>query len=222
MRKDIGYIIDTLLRNGLTVSLDGIGTTLLRHSHDQELIDVLRKINCLGLPLDGMCTSTIELFRHGISYEQSVDAIRFADANQIPICINTVVHRKNIHEILAMRPLIASIPHIKKWQLFQYMPIGPGGYQHRAFFEIERSEFDALAEPLLRNGCREDLHIEMKSLDGRKNKYLLLGSDGLLWIPQQTHENQWDSDRDENDGRVTIGTVEQADIFQRIKEVAIL
>lgn len=218
-REDLVTILDFLIQSNLSVSLDTVGSTLLNQAHNKALMHALKRIACLGLPLDGLTTSTIQLFRHGINYEESIDAIQFAALQHIPLCINTVVHLGNICEIFPMVSVIEPIQQIFKWQLFQYMPIGPGGSSHRASFAISQSQFDALSDQLHQVSVRSSLQIQPKSLRCRKNQYLLLGYDGILWIPRQTSTSEWDVQQDENERRIIIGSVTEKDIIRRIKDV---
>ena len=62
--------------------------------------------------------------------------IEFFDSKNINICINTVIHKKNMDDIENIYNIIKNYKCIKKWQIFQFMPIGPMGRKNADLFEI--------------------------------------------------------------------------------------
>ncbi|MCR4889195.1 MAG: radical SAM protein [Ruminococcus sp.] len=218
LKDDLSFIIDELFTQGWNISLDGIGSTLLKRKGETKLLSSLKKIRFLGLPLDGVNDTTIQLFRNGVHFEECVESIRFASSVEIPICINTVVHAKNIYEIAGIFHVINQIECVKKWQLFQYMAIGPGGISNKKFFSVTEEQF-LMIENYCNSIKESHIIIEPKSVTHRKNKYLLIGSDGVLWYPNQTLSSEWQTTEDENDQRVILGSIEDRYIIKKIKEL---
>lgn len=220
LRNDIEDILEELLNSGIRISIDTVGVTLMKRCRDSSLISVLGRVDYLGLPLDGISDDTICEFRRGLTYSEAIQAIEFSVLNKISVCVNTVVHAKNINEIGHMASLIARNSGIKKWQLFQYMPIGPGGSAHKEYYSIHSEQFENIKGEIMRT-ISFDSKVEFKSLRSRKNQYLLIGSDGLVWIPQQTSTAEWNDVYDSNERRLVIGSIYDEDIFEKINEVLV-
>ena len=206
LRDDISIIINFLLERDLAITIDTVGTAFL-HPMERKLLTLFEKIDYLGLPLDGTCDQTIHFFRQNISFQQCLMMIEKVKQTGVSICINTVAHAKNLHEITTIGSIVNDDPAIKKWQVFQFMPIGPGGYDTRSFYSIFDEEFDKAIESVKKLRLRNSLQVEYKSIKDRENRYLILGCDGVLWIPQI------------GPNRTIIGDIHDDCIFDKINKV---
>lgn len=216
MRKDIIELLDELLGLQIDVSVDTVGLEL---NNNQALIEVLKRVYMLGLPLDGTTDETLSTFRKGLLISQLLRVIRLSSDSGLRICINTTVHAKNLQEIESIAQCIDEIGGIKKWQLFQYMPIGPRGSKNADHFFISDKVFKNVNDQVHQFSFHRDIAVECKSLSSRKNKYILLGADGFVWYPEQTSTITWDKERDANANRVVVGHIGDDSIFERISEV---
>lgn len=206
LRNDIAFLINKLLELKLVITIDTVGTRLL-NPIDSKLLAMLEKIDYLGIPLDGVCDQTIQYFRQQISFQQCIKIIERAKQAKASICINTVAHAKNKDEIMKISAIVNEDPAIHKWQVFQFMPIGPGGYANKSFYGIQNDDFNSIIEILKKLGYRKSLHVDFKSIEDRKNQYLILGCDGVLWIPQISN------------GRIIVGDIHDVCIFDRINNI---
>lgn len=207
LNVEIATIIDNLSKQHISVIVDTVGTIFL-HKIDNCLLSSLRKITLLGIPLDGVCDETIQLFRKNCRFEQCITIIELAQKIVPNICINTVVHAGNIDVITKIAAIVNNDSSITKWQLFQYMPIGPGGFSKRFEYVIEDQVFNALKDTLIPIISRKSILVEFKSIEDRKDKYLILGSDGVLWLPRN------------GPNRIVIGSIFDADIFNSLNNYA--
>lgn len=204
LREDLTVIIDQICDRNIPITIDTVGTVFL-DDIDFKLYLSLKKISYLGLPIDGIKDQTIQQFRQNSTFKQCMRIVECSQRIVPAICINTVVHSKNLNEILEIAAIVNNNPSILKWQLFQFMPIGPGGFANKSLYSISNTEFDNLECTLKGISFRDSLKVECKSIENRKNKYLILGCDGVLWLPQM------------GPNRKIIGNVFENDIFDRLK-----
>lgn len=216
MRKDIIRLLDDLIGLGIDISIDTVGLSIM---HNRILTDVLKRVSVVGIPLDGMTDKTLNTFRPELQISKLLQVIRIAIENGLRICINTVVHAQNIQEIVLIAHFINKTEGVKKWQLFQYMPIGPLGSKNAAQYLISDQVFQAVCEQIYQLPVRADMRIECKSLSYRRNKYILLGTDGTVWYPKQTFGDTWETKKEQNSQRVVIGHVNDERILDKIAEV---
>lgn len=216
MRKDIVCLLDDLMGLGIAVSVDTVGLSIVQ---DQILTDILKRASVVGLPLDGMTDKTLNTFRTGLQISQLLQVIRIASENGLRICVNTVVHAQNLHELSLIAQFVNETEGVKKWQLFQYMPIGPRGSKNAAQYMIADQIFQTICEQVHQLPIRTDVSIECKSLSYRRNKYLLLGADGTVWYPKQTFSDTWKTKREQNSQRVVVGHIDDERILDKIAEV---
>lgn len=216
MRKDIVCLLDDLMGLGIAVSVDTVGLSIVQ---DQILTDILKRASVVGLPLDGMTDKTLNTFRTGLQISQLLQVIRIASENGLRICVNTVVHAQNLHELSLIAQFVNETEGVKKWQLFQYMPIGPRGSKNAAQYMIADQIFQTICEQIHQLPIRTDVSIECKSLSYRRNKYLLLGADGTVWYPKQTFSDTWKTKREQNSQRVVVGHIDDERILDKIAEV---
>lgn len=216
MRKDIVCLLDDPMGLGIAVSVDTVGLSIVQ---DQILTDILKRASVVGLPLDGMTDKTLNTFRTGLQISQLLQVIRIASENGLRICVNTVVHAQNLHELSLIAQFVNETEGVKKWQLFQYMPIGPRGSKNAAQYMIADQIFQTICEQVHQLPIRTDVSIECKSLSYRRNKYLLLGADGTVWYPKQTFSDTWKTKREQNSQRVVVGHIDDERILDKIAEV---
>lgn len=216
MKKTGAKFIVDLMGLGIAVSVDTVGLSIVQ---DQILTDILKRASVVGLPLDGMTDKTLNTFRTGLQISQLLQVIRIASENGLRICVNTVVHAQNLHELSLIAQFVNETEGVKKWQLFQYMPIGPRGSKNAAQYMIADQIFQTICEQVHQLPIRTDVSIECKSLSYRRNKYLLLGADGTVWYPKQTFSDTWKTKREQNSQRVVVGHIDDERILDKIAEV---
>lgn len=218
LRSDIEMLLTSLLKLNIVLNMDTVGDALLNKFSDNQIRILLTSVNLLGLPLDGINTETIQIFRQGSSFENCIKVLEKASRFNANICINTVVHSGNKKQILDMKKIIDEIPKIVKWQLFQYMPIGPRGYRNREKYFITASEFEEIREQVQCFKDKRELEIQCKSLSERKNNYIILGTDGKIWFPKQSSYLGWEKE-DKNEERIIVGSIFEKEIFSKLDSI---
>lgn len=190
-REDILYLIKKIKEIGLTVSIDTLGTPLIRDIKVGK--NVVNKINvrelaklvdCIGIPIDGSKNEIIKLFRpsnNDILSEQ-ISICKLLIDNKASICINTVAYKGNLDDAKELANVINNIGNISKWQVFQYAPLGKYGLKNRNMFEISEEQFEKFQNDILSVYNRPE-KIEFKKSKNRVNHYLLVDNSGNAWVP---------------------------------------
>lgn len=229
-RPHILRLLRSIKELDFRVQLDTVGTPLVRDTKtiffgrsDVAPIDVealTGTVDLIGIPLDGSSTALIQQFRRGRDgiYQEILETLASLQRHGAAVCINTVAHQHNLYDLPNIAGVIARNLAVTKWQVFQYMPIGPLGFKSRARFEITDEEFEhatsGLAEIVADSGSR--IQVELKSRGSRKGNYMLVDSDGLAWTPEASDVDEWDPGRDATPDRRIHGNIQRPADFSRI------
>lgn len=206
MRADIAELIIKLKFNNCYLNIDTTGLPLIMTGNDAAILEALKYVEYIGIPIDGVNNKTIHSFRHNMTIELCKKILNKAKSIN-RICVNTVVHALNINEVMEIAAIINEDNNIFRWQLFQYMPIGPRGYAMRDLYVINDDTFDEMKCKLLSLPLRLSLELNFKSVSDRVNKYILLGSDGYIWLPKM------------NDERTILGHIDDMYLMDKIKNI---
>lgn len=218
LRQDIFKLIKMLKELNINLSLDSVGDALLDKFSSEQIEEMLNQLDILGIPLDGVDTETIQYFRQGCTFDKTIEVIKKATKYHSNICINTVIHAKNKEQVQEMLSIINDFKEIKQWQIFQFMPIGPRGYLNKEKYFISTDEFKKIQKEIKQLKKREELEIQCKSIESRKNNYLILACNGEIWAPKQTVGYDWKIE-DNNRERIIIGSIFDAQIFDKILQI---
>jgi MoaA/NifB/PqqE/SkfB family radical SAM enzyme len=223
IRQDMPYIIQSMNHMGFYINVDTVGLSFAR---DVVLLNghvvprtapetIVPYVNMIGIPIDGSTDSMMQLFRQALRVQDILEVLSALDNVKANICINTVVHRDNIDDLGNIFSIISRYTSIKKWQLFQYMPVGPGGFKNRHKYVISDEAF-ALAEIQLRRSVGfSNVQMEFKSRTARKNKYLLVDGCGDVWFPRYNTESTWD-EYDDSRERIVLGNISERNRYDRM------
>jgi MoaA/NifB/PqqE/SkfB family radical SAM enzyme len=232
-RSDILLLLREIKKIGFWINLDTVGTPLLA---DTETTFVGRSkiarvssealtavVDLLGIPLDGDSNESFLKFRENRSkiFEEQILILNQLEICKTNVCINTVVHKGNINIIKNILPIIVKYTCVKKWQIFQYMPIGPLGFKNRNLYMITEEDFKVLEKEisaLYSNMLVQNISIDFKSCADRKNTYLLIDSDGIAWIPKESLSDSWEDNTDSNPDRIILGNINCPTDFSHIIE----
>lgn len=193
LRKDIMDLLQKVKRIGYSISIDTVGTSIIRDVvindgsvvekiDAEKLVDLVDEI---GIPIDGSENEVFKKFRttnFDILSDQ-LEIIKQLKKYNGNVCINTVVHRENIDDAEALSKIINELHEIKKWQLFRYAPMGKYGIINRNLFEITDAEFEKYKQKIISSYANLE-KLEFKDYDSRVNKYMLIDNSGNAWIPE--------------------------------------
>lgn len=228
-RPDIIDLLQALKELGLKLHLDTVGTAFLGNAHIKFMgkgivpqvncAEVARIVTLIGIPLDGSTDEVSQKFRVFSHVQEQERILQLLENANADVCINTVVHKGNVEDLIDIQDILQRYTSVVEWQLFQFMPIGPLGYKNHENYEITIDAFNcAVGKVQQRNrSSANPIRIVPKSKETRKGRYLLIDSEGNLWIPRQSFSKTWD-DNDRNDQRIVIGNISQTDIFTILDE----
>ena len=140
-RPDIMVLLEKIKTLDFFITLDTVGTPLL--SNTETIFYGMEKVNkvdpkalvelvdLIGIPIDGDSNESFAAFRKKRPkiFDEQLSILEKLDLHNANVCINTVAHKDNIHIIKNIYDIIKSYNAIKKWQIFQFMPIGPLGFK---------------------------------------------------------------------------------------------
>lgn len=183
-------IIEKCISLDLDINLDTVGLSFIDDIYvygtdkkiskfDKNKLDILKRVKMIGVPLDGSNDEIIKEFRlfGGNLFEKQIKVIDFLEDNNISFCINTVAHQGNKDDLYNIYNIIKNYKNLKKWQVFEFMPIGIYGYNNKDKFELDKNEYLEKVNNL-RNQIDTKLDIDFKSMEERSYNYMLVNSNG--------------------------------------------
>ena len=197
--------LDDLRRAGAqSIKLDTVGTYLrdtppgeriaAANNGRPSLNSLLKRLDFLGIPLDGWSNATVSWFRSGRPqlYEEIVallDAIDDAAGSQMVI-INTVAHAMNLSGLSLIGDEILRHPAVCHWNIFQFSPTDQVSPEINAAYSISDQLFHSAEKewrdgPARRSATAKGITIEFRSVRSRLGQYLLINSDGMAWVPDE-------------------------------------
>lgn len=191
-RNDIRKIIKKCDKLNLKINLDTVGLTFIKAriipSTKKKInkfsnINILNKINSIGIPLDGSTNDIISTFRiyEGNLFDEIIDILNLFDKFDVKVCINTVLHKGNLNDLENIYYILKKYRCVKKWQIFQFMPIGILGSKNADLYKIETNEFINAKENIEKLNKKNDILINFKSAIERSYNYMLVNSSGLAY-----------------------------------------
>lgn len=191
-RKDLKKIIRKCNSLKLKVNLDTVGLTFTKScvipATKKKIkkfsnLKLLKKIDSIGIPLDGSNNEIISKFRiyDGNLFEEIIKELELFDKLNISICINTVLHKRNKTDIENIYNILIKHKCVKKWQIFQFMPIGPLGSKNASLYVIDNKEFQNVKKKIECLSKDGKILIDLKSAKERSYNYMLVNSNGLAY-----------------------------------------
>lgn len=179
-RKDLIKIIKKCNNLKLNVNLDTVGLAFTKNriipSTKRKInkfsnLKILKKINSIGIPLDGSNNEIISKFRiyNGNLFNEIIEELELFEKLHINICINTVLHKQNISDMKNIYNILKKYKCIKKWQIFQFMPIGALGSKNAGLYTIDSDEFQKVNEEIENLNKDKKIIINLKSAKERSH-----------------------------------------------------
>ncbi|MCQ2574994.1 MAG: radical SAM protein [Alphaproteobacteria bacterium] len=207
-REDLPKLLEELKAINIKINLDTTGLRLLDEDYDASFIK--KYVDVLGIPLDGGSDSVIKTFRQSLDkpIETTLQILHKLEGQGINVCINTMVHKFNLSEMVSIAKLISGFNNIVKWQLFQYMPIGPGDHAIKQQMYITEEEFFVAVNEVKQqlSTLNKDIKIEAKTSQSRRDKYIFISPMGIVWCP----------DKQDDDKRIMVGDIKNSADYHNI------
>lgn len=225
-RPDILELVDRISALNVKINMDTAGKPLIADSaiifHDTGIakkVDaaiLAKKINKIGIPVDGSSTKMINHFRKGITLDEIEKILTVLDEVNATTCINTVVNKENIDHLEEIYDVIKCHSSVVEFQLFEFQPTGLAAYKNRKLYEITSAEFDAAVESLIQAHPGASIRIQGKNKNQRKSAYVLVNTDGNVWTPAVTSGTDFVAE-DACPEPLVIGNIKDKDIIDRIR-----
>ena len=234
-RPNILAMIKAVKQIGYHIRLDTVGTPLLGETQSIffgnnavaaiPATALTGQLDIIGVPLDGNSNKAIETFRKGRPniYEEQVEILSQLNAAGVDICVNTVVHKQNCNGFTGIAETLARFQHIKVWQIFQFMPIGPLGFKNRDDYMIDAVSFATATEVMRLEAVEAGIGhlLDIKSAASRKSNYFLIDSEGIAWTPKVTRTDTWNQELDSNPDRILLGNICNPDEYKRMIDLVL-
>lgn len=181
--------VDTVGTNLLNVAPNSTGLTL---ETERYLDNLMQSIDYLGIPLDGWSNSSALLFRVGrpFLHDETIALLNgIDDLGMSPnVIINTVAHKQNIDDLNLILAEVVNHRSICHWNIFQYTPTDQSQAYVNSSFEVGLDRFNEVCAALastIEGVTWPELKptFEFRSVESRLGQYLLINSDGNVWLP---------------------------------------
>jgi len=197
--------IDDLRRVGThSIKLDTVGTHLIDSSQREEttpgfqdrlsLHSLLKRLDFVGIPLDGWSNATASSFRAGRPqlFDETVELLDAIDcvARAPMVIVNTVAHAMNLSGVSLIGHQVLRHRAVCHWNVFQFSATDQVSAEINAAYRVTGPMFHA-AEKAWRNSpesnsaAAQSIEIEFRSVRARLGQYLLINSDGMAWVPDE-------------------------------------
>lgn len=225
-RPDIITLLEKIKSLGFYISLDTVGTSIIRDvivngKTKVKKIDaykLAKLVDMVGIPIDGTTNEIIGLFRPTKSdiINEQISICNELYKAGAKICINTVVHKGNLNNSFELANLIKNLKGVKKWQMFQFAPLGKFGFMNRSLFEIKKFQFDKFKSDVKKIFNNSDCQLEFKSSENRIKRYMLIDDSGNAWVPSFENLSIDNCSVKEKNNRVIIGNILNCDDWNKI------
>ncbi len=200
----LGFLDDLRQLKVRSIKLDTVGTHLIQNPLREEippglegrpsLNSLMKRLDFMGIPLDGWSNATVSLFRAGRPqlYEETKELLDAIDgtAGFPMVIINTVAHAMNLSGLSRIGQEILRHPAVCHWNIFQFSPTDQVSAEINAGYRITDPMFH-MAEKAWRNSLAshsataKGITTEFRSVRSRLGQYLLINSDGVAWVPDE-------------------------------------
>jgi len=166
LRPDLFPIVDFASRHSVRTSLTLLPTPLL----DAEVVVALKSSGLmrLALWLNGSTAALNDAY-WGVPgcYRRTLDAVGFCHEVDLPVQINTMLARRNFHDLDTMIELLTRLD-VALWNVFFFVPVS----RQQASEMLTAEEQEAIFAQLYQASRR--LHFQIKTTEGQPyQRYLL-------------------------------------------------
>lgn len=181
--KEFPLLLQSTADNETFIQVDTNGLALCNWH-----IPIIKQcVHLVGLPIDGSKEIHTAMRRNPRHFTIVVKWLqRFADEG-VPIKINTVVSKVNIHDLDNIAKLLMDFP-IRVWSLYQFWPLGPGK-NYRSRFEVSTQEFLRAAEAI--KGRYNFARIEISAISDRLLCYFFVSHTGRVYVVDRHNYEQY-------------------------------
>jgi len=139
--------------------------------------------------LDGWSNASSAVFRQGRAslFDETCTLLSALDGYRLSprVYVNTVLHRLNLAALPRIYRVLVRHRCVYHWNIFQYTPTDQAAKHVNNALEISDSAFEVAKRQFssLVESQPPSFEVEFASVVDRLGKYLLINSDGLVWMP---------------------------------------
>lgn len=155
MRRDLADLTRHAAVLGLTPSLSPSATPRVTFASLEALRDA--GLTRVAVSLDAGDAATHDAFR-GVTgtFERALQIIRDCATLQLPVQVNTTIHRGNLHHVHRIAKLLAELPAVSMWSVFFLVPVGRALRMDR----IEPAQYETVFMRLAEHARRQPYAIK--------------------------------------------------------------
>ena len=190
-RNDIISLLKKIKSLGYYISLDTLGSSIIKNvklnskTYYKKISakDIANLVDMIGIPIDGSTNEKIKLFRQSNTdiVNEQIEICNELNKYGANICINTVLHKGNLDDIKNLANLIKKMDYIKKWQIFQFLPVGKFASLNRNQFEINDEDFINTKNDISNLFDNKEI-VQFKNPEVRDKLYILVDNSGNAWV----------------------------------------
>jgi MoaA/NifB/PqqE/SkfB family radical SAM enzyme len=182
----------------IKVDTVGTGLTTLTSTpssfsrQNPSLMQLLRAVDALGVPLDGCSNTSVARFRTGRPnlFDETIRLFTALDreTSTAKVIVNTVAYKGNVEELPGIFDLLLRHRSVFCWNIFQYTPTDQVDETTNHTFALRTEDFarartrvQAAVQQIL--GRAIPFTVAFRSVRSRLGEYLLINSDGEAWVP---------------------------------------
>ncbi len=128
MYKGFPLLLESTVSEGIFIQVDTNALAL----HNRHIPTIKQSVNLLGLPLEGTESVHTVMRSHPTQFKIVTKWLEKLVNEGVPIKINTVVSKINIHDLDGLAQLLKNFP-IHVWSLYQFWPLALGNSNQQLF-----------------------------------------------------------------------------------------
>jgi MoaA/NifB/PqqE/SkfB family radical SAM enzyme len=174
------------------IKLDTVGTGWVDPQFERSaapIAAVLAAVDVLAVPLDGWSNESVAQFRRGRPRLFDETCTLLACIGRLHartrVFINTVATRQNYRQLRDIYHVLRTREVVRHWNVFQYTPTDHVDDRTNSEYSLTSEEFADMRrefEDAVPPGAAP-FEVEFASVADRLGAYLLINSDGDVWLP---------------------------------------
>lgn len=177
-RADLSTLVGHAADVGLTPSISPSATPLVTRDRLASLRDA--GLCRVAVSIDGADASTHDRFRMvSGTFDAALRIIGDCAALQLPVQVNTTIHRGNVHQVHRMAKLLGGLPGVSMWSVFFLVPVGRGLKLQR----IDPSQYEEVFARLSEHARRQPYAIKTTEAPFYRRYMLQRGSNPVASRP---------------------------------------
>lgn len=175
LRMDIGELIEYGIRLGLQVEVQTNA-----HNVRHDFLNALKRVNLVGLSLDGPTAEIHDCFRgKNGNFVRVLRTLAQLEEIGIPVVVRTIIAKPNCDGVPKIPDVLNRFTNVVRWSLLEFSAAGEG-YTNRKQFELGSQEFDDVAS-IAQNNFIDPAKVNIYRSRDKLGTYALVTPNGYLY-----------------------------------------